>query len=482
MSYSIYNSQRPAHHVLYFKNHVPVTVVTATEEITVKLLFGDYDPDNDTWTYSNSDIAFQSSYMPGLDGLIYLDFEEIYKSYIKFNRPASDNFIQANYMKAFRIIIANASGASPLQNIDFCVLNTAVKYNGFAIDWLAENFLTNQPMEKRTNYECQEWLTYYDKAGDYRLYVRFYPKAGGNADVKVADDSVAGCFTVSVAYSKLIRLASYLPSQLKGYYDINLVDSDDNIIAKQRFIFEERSGREQYYCFANDCGGMDTVICQGENVLKPTINYGVGRIGKEFHQLDDSDDLRVWSQNTGMFPYKQRDWFFEIMSAKSGCWKIDKSGKKYTDIILTETSVDVSNNGQLASISFSYMAADTERIIEDQARAEYSFHQTEADEAEELHDEMKRMEVELLEDGQGGMMTDEYAVDASKIYIDYTAPATGCTISWTSSSGKHGQFTTGTDRVPVVINFTPSETISFSSQDFNDLSSLSILYYPITAQ
>lgn len=479
MSYSIYNSQRPAHHVLYFKNHVPVTVVTATEEITVKLLFGDYDPNNDTWTYSNSNIAFQSSYMPGLDGLIYLDFEEIYKSYIKFNRPNSDNFAQANYMKAFRIIIANANGASPLQNIEFCVLNTAVKYSGTALDWLSENFMTNQPMEKRTNYECPEWLTYYDEVGDYMIYARFYLKSGGSTDVKIADDKEAGCYTISVAYSKLIRLASYLPSQLKGYYDINLVDSDDNIIAKQRFIYEERSGREQYYCFANDCGGMDTVVCQGENVLKPTINYGVGRIGKEFRQLDDSDDLRVWSQNTGMFPYKQRDWYFEIMSAKSGCWKFDKNGKKYTEIILTESSIDVSNNGQLSSISFSYMASDTERIIEDQGRAEYSFHQTVADEAEAFDDLTKKTTVMFEEDGQGNFTTEEIDIGMTKLYVSDTRTyhAVGEPPIYYFLDGSEtaeGSFTPGAD--PYIINKSKGETIRFATQN-DDIESLLINYY-----
>ena len=440
-----------------FKNKVKDFTISSQIGVTFTLYEG-----NDT-------IIFTGNYHPDFGNTIRIDVSEIIADRLKTAFPSSDRYLQPDWVKTFGYKIedgsSNATGT-------FTVINAACKTDKAIATWLASNFLTNQPMEQHACKDAPLWLSFYDANGGLSLKARFYKKAGGNIDVAVAKTNGAGCYTCNVSYDKLIRLLAALPSSLKGYFDILLMDGP-TVKAKQRYIYSERTGREQYYCFVNALGGIDTLICQGENVLQPDITYNIGRFGKSFRQLDDTDTIRAWSQNTGMLPWKWRNWLFEIFAQKDGCWKY--ADKVYTEIIISEGNLSVSNNGQLTSNTFGYILTENTSVIGSDERAAYAFRQSAADSAEEYESDIKTIELAFT-DGA----TEAIPVPAKVILVLATADAVveATPISYLVDGTVVDDFTTSTTE-PVQIALPAGDELSFETENVS-VNGLILNYYPQT--
>ena len=453
---------------MYFKNAVQgVKLTNCNENVTVSLLVGTDANMQHTPTAS----VFLASYAPGFNNDVNVDLEEFYGNYLTFSFPRQNNFLQADFAKCFMIQIYGET-SHQVASSQFIVINAACKTDKAIATWLESNFLTNQPMEQMSCKDAPHWLSFYDANGGLSLKARFYKKAGGNIDVSIATTNGAGCYTCNVSYYRLIRQIAALPSSLYGYYDVLLMDGDD-IKAKQRYIYSERTGNEQYYCFVNALGGIDTLICQGENVLQPDITYNIGRFGKSFRQLDDTDTIRAWSQNTGMLPYKWRNWLFEIFAQKDGCWKY--ADKVYTEIIISEGNLSVSNNGQLTSNTFGYILTENTSVIGSDERAAYAFRKSVADEAEEYESDMQAIEL-AFEDGA----TEAIPVPAKVILVLATADAVveATPISYLVDGTVVDDFTPSTTE-PVQIALPAGDELSFETENVS-VKGLILNYYPST--
>lgn len=466
MSYTVTNI--PTAGAMYFKNAVQgVKLTNCNENVTVTLLVGTDANMQHTPTAS----VFLASYAPGFNNDVNVDLEEFYGNYLTFSFPRQNNFLQADFAKCFMIQIYGET-SHQVASSQFIVINAACKTDKAIATWLASNFLTNQPMEQMSCKDAPHWLSFYDANGGLSLVGRFYKKSGGNVDVNICTTNGAGCYTCNVSYDKLIRRLAALPSSLHGYYDVLLMDGDD-IKAKQRYIYNERTGREQYYCFVNALGGIDTLICQGENVLNPDITYNIGRFGKEFRQLDDTETIRAWSQNTGQLPVDWRNWFYEIMAVKAGAWRYD--GKLYADIVLKESSITASNHGQLNSYTFGYILTESTSVIGSDERAAYAFRQSAADSAEEYESDIKTIEL-AFEDGA----TETIPVPAKVILVLATADAIveATPISYLVDGTVVDDFTPSTTE-PVQIALPAGDELSFETENVS-VNGLILNYYPST--
>ena len=443
-----------------FKNAVKEFIVPTQVGVTLSLFLG-----NDT----SGTLLFEGNYQPDFSNNVRIDVSDIVAEQMKTVLPSSNNYLQADWAKVFCYRITDGNDRA---DGTFTVINAACKTEDGIADWLASNFLTNQPMEQHACKDAPLWLSFYDANGGLSLKARFYKKAGGNIDVSIATTNGAGCYTCNVSYYRLIRQIAALPSSLHGYYDILLMDGDD-IKAKQRYIYKERTGNEQYYCFVNALGGIDTLICQGENVLNPDITYNIGRFEKQFRQLDDTDTIRAWTQNTGMLPWKWRNWLFEIFAQKDGCWKY--ADKVYTEIIISEGNLSVSNNGQLTSNTFGYILTENTSVIGSDERAAYAFRKSVADEAEEYESDMQAIELAFT-DGE----TEAIPIPAKVILVLATADAVveATPISYLVDGTVVDDFTPSTTE-PVQLTLPQGDELCFETENVS-VNGLILNYYPQT--
>lgn len=455
MSYN--KSQTPVNNATYPKNGVPEIILNqVTDEVTITLLQGD-------------NLVFSGSYSPDVIGFVRVDLCDLFDDWLKTTLPGTNRFLQSEWKKQFTLKIEDADAQD---TINFNVCNAEIKSETAWMTWIEENFLTNQPMEQHACKDAPLFLSFFDPLGGLSLVARFYPFAGGETDVNICTTNGAGCYTCNVSYDRLIRQVPALPSSLHGYYDILLMDGDD-IKAKQRYIYKERTGNEQYYCFVNALGGIDTLICQGEIVLNPDITYNIGRFGKEFRQLDDTETIRAWSQNTGQLPVDWRNWFYEIMAVKAGAWRYED--KTYTEIVLRESSIAASNRGQLQGYTFGYILTESTSVIGSDERAAYAFRQSAADAAEEYESDIKTIEL-AFEDGA----TETIPVPAKVILVLATADAVveATPISYLVDGTVVDDFTPSTTE-PVQIALPAGDELSFETENVS-VNSLILNYYPQT--
>lgn len=466
-------SQKPLAGRTYAKNEVPPFAITTQDTVLAVLTTG-------------SETVFQGKYSPDFDGQIMVDFKGLCDSYLQTQIPSSsgDEITHTSYLREFTatfyvLIDGEVSGAPA--TLSWYVANAKWKSRTLFQTFARMNFLTNQPVEKVTNYESPEWVSWLDFSGSTWIEARFYPKAGGNVSETVFVSSKAGCYSVNVRYSRLIRMLDVLPRQLKGYYDIILYETGRGTeLCRQRYIYEERTGREKYFCFVNALGGIDTLICKGENVLQPDTAHNIGRFADRYRALDDTDDQRKWSQNTGMIPARQRNWIYELLTAKQGAEKYDPEAMDYYGIVVDASDISMGDKGQLATASFSYILDDTDNTVADTERAVgRSLHQSVADEAEAFDDLTKKTTAMFEDDGQGGLTTDEIEIGATKLYVSDTRAyhAVGEPPIYYFLDGSEtaeGSFTPGAD--PYIINKSKGETIRFATQN-DAIESLLINYY-----
>lgn len=481
MSVTISNTHKPANNAWYAKNTVPKLLLEATENVTVTLYFKDQEAQD----WEPTDVAFSGSYSPDFNGEIWIDFNGIYDSFISTEMPVADqaNLLQDKAWFYFRVVVVDSLGNNVGTAITWQVFNAKLKSAVSFGQWISTHFLTNQPLEKLTNYEAPEWLSWLDmsRSGSTKLVARFYPKSGGNLDADVFTPSSSGCFSVNVRYSRIVRMISLLPGQLHGYYDLILFSTkNDSELCRQRYIYKERSGMEKYFCIVNALGGIDTIICDGENVLQPETTHNVGRFANRYRALDDTEDQRKWSQNTGMIPTKHRNWIYELLTAKQGAQKYDPATMSYYGIVVDSSDIAVSDYGQLASVSFGYILDDADNIIpETEIAVDRMLHKSIADASDEMDDISVKSVAVFEEDGQGNFETEELEIAATTLYVSDSRTLT------TAGEPQIYYYIDGSDTAsgsfapsasPYVITKQKNETIRFATQNEN-VESLVINYY-----
>ena len=469
-------SQKPTQGRTYAKNEVPSFVIATGNTLLAILSIG-------------NEVVFKGIYAPDFNGQISIDFRGLYDDYLKTLIPTTgtDEIAHVEYRREFTAtfeVYIGEDTPGDTNYVSWYVANARLKSETPFYQWALTNFLTNQPIEKTTNYEAPEWLTWWDpnKTGGYTLTARFYRNNGTSLDVAVKTDTVEGVYSCNVRYSRLVRMANVLPSQLKGYYDLILTDENDTEVCRQRYIYEERSGREKYFLFVNALGGIDTLICKGENVLAPDITHNIGRFGRQYRALDDTNDMRKWTQHIGQVPNRQRNWIYELLTTKQGAEKYDPETMKYLEIVVDSSELSMSDFGQLAGSPFSYILNETENVVADTERPDRSLHQSMADQAEELHDDTKQMEIAFESDGQGGFETDDIEIPATKVYVTdprnlSTAGESPVYYFLNGSATASGSFTPGVDANPYIIDKKDDATIRFATQNAN-VATLIINYYP----
>ncbi len=352
MSISVYNNQQPTANTVYPKNAVPHIVLSANETARVTLLFK--HPNDEEWELTDS--VFIGSYAPDFYGQIDLDFKGLYDTLIRSQMPGGvQTFHQSYFFYEFRAWIVGLTSNTNITitwKVADCSLNLSVPF----ATWAQSHFLTNQPSEKHITKNSPEWLTYFDADHSLTVKARIYPVTGSHTDISITSGNT-GATTIDVSCARIKSLVS-AAAELKGFYDILLM-AGNTVKATQRYIVEKASGRERCFLFINSLGGIDTLICRGDNIFQPEATFNTGRIGDRRVALDDTDDICVWQQNV-RFPWRQRNWIYELLTHKLGAWIFDNQAK---EIVITEMDFNIGDRETLSTCSFKYMLADDEEVL-----------------------------------------------------------------------------------------------------------------------
>lgn len=453
-------TQRPTGYC--FLNKVTELVMTASGSVTMTLV----DPN------AGPDVIFTGRYHPDFGGQIRIDLTDLVRDLVKSTVPTgSSDYEQTGFMRELQYKIEEDDGGTATGT--FTVINAACNTGDTVELWAERHFLTNQNTQKRTNQEAPEWLTWLDLDGDYELVARFYPKAGGNRDVTVKTDTATGCFTANVGYSRLIRMVAMVASQLKGYYDLILTDGNQAELCRQRYLFEERSGREHYYCMVNALGGVDTVIADGENVLRPDMTFNYGRFGRNYVAVDDTDNVRQWSQ-TLQTEWRERNWLWELLARKGEAALYDAKAKAYERIVVVGSDIAMGDSGQLAQASFDYLLCEAAAIIAATEERSREMTQSAADSAEELNDLTTTVVVAFTEG-----TTEPVSIPAETLFVlfdDADASVKNTPIYYFVNGAQSGSFTPGVDASPYVIRLKVGVSVHFETE--GGMASLELKYYP----
>jgi hypothetical protein len=185
-----------------------------------------------------------------------------------------------------------------------------------------------------------------------------------------------------------------------------------------------------------------------------------------------------------MVPNLQRDWIFELLTAKQGAEKYDPVSMKYLEIVVNTSDVSMSDFGQLSSAAFGYILTDPDNVVTDSERPDRSLHKSVAEAAQAFDDLSWTVTAVFLDDGNNGFETEELEIPATKIYVTdprqiISSNEAAVYYYLNESVSASGSFTPGVSANPYVITKQKSDTIRFATQD-SGLGSLEISYYPGT--
>ena len=368
MSYTVPNYEHSVH-----LDNIPDFIITNVQS-EVGLQVDVYD---DT-TYTN--IIFTGTYIPDLANEVRINLADIFRNHLKTMLPNADIFLQHNIYKGFGFVITGLSSEVTSAQYYEVMLSKA-EVSDTPQFFMLTHFLTLQPKEKTVTKGMPEHLTL-NGVGPLsllQLYARFYPVAGSHEDVLLGPPTYTGINTYRFFWEDLWQLR---PGNCYTYIDIVANDTKDDIMS-QRYIYAHQSGREHFFLWVNALGGIDTICCDGANTLQPQVMHNVGRRQSLAIQLDDSDDYRQWQQQSGWFPWKQREWLWDFVSSKLGHWLYDPETETYTEIVITSAEMEASDDKQLVQFTFSYRKASRGNAVGTSSR-ENAFSQSAADKAEEI--------------------------------------------------------------------------------------------------
>jgi hypothetical protein len=365
MSYTIPTYEGNVH-----LENIPDFIVTNVREDSLQVEAFD---DNTT-----TNLVFTGIYVPDLNQEVRFNLADIFRNYLKTELPNADIYLQNRVYKGFYFRITGLT-SQIVEGAGYVILLSKAEVADTPYVYMQSHFLTLQPLDKPVKKDMPEHLTFLFASGSV-VAARFYPLQGGSVDV-VPFPSIAGAGVRTYRFF-WEGLWEMRPGECFPYIDIVVKNGNDDIMS-QRYIYSHKSGHEHYFLWVNALGGIDTICCDGANTLQPQVTHNVGRRQSLVIQLDDSDDYRQWQQQSGWFPWKQREWLWDFVSSKLGHWLYDAEKDTYTEIIITSVDMEASDNKQLVQFTFTYRKASRGNAVGTSSRAA-SFSQSAADAAEDI--------------------------------------------------------------------------------------------------
>lgn len=371
MSYTI-----PAFEGDLHLENMPDFVVTAADEKLLVEAFGDE---------AGTDLVFRATYRPDFNQEVRYNLSDIYRGLLSTELQNASVYVQDKVYKRFLFRITGLDSGT-VEEGKYAILLSRAEVAETPIAYMQSHYLTLQPVEKNVTKGMPEHLTFNDTG--VTVLARFYPLAGGHDDVALPSTVDTGVKTCRFFWESLWEMRQ---GDCYPYIDIVANDGKGDMMS-QRYIYKHQSGHEHYFLWVNAFGGIDTICCDGANALQPQVTHNVGRRQRQVIQLDDTDDHRQWQQQSGWFPWKQREWLWDFVSSKLGHWIYDAEKESYTEIVVTSSEMEASDDKQHVRFSFTYRLASRGNAVDASSR-ETAYSQSAADQAEEIdYDDTQEVE------------------------------------------------------------------------------------------
>ena len=162
-----------------------------------------------------------------------------------------------------------------------------------------------------------------------------------------------------------------------------------------------------------------------------------------------------------MKPYRWRNWIYDLLSNKQASAKYDPQTGTYYAIVLKSSDPGMSDKGQLANASFSYIMANTDNLIAEESR---SLSQSAADAADALADLTTEAVVGIV-----GGVSEAVAINSEKVFVSFAETEHQAEVTYYINGKEAGSFTPGTDKSPVVIDLPIGASIHFETAGDTDV-------------
>jgi hypothetical protein len=315
---------------LCLAGNLPKLTFTADADVRIRLLDG-----NKT--------LLDETYTPDFSNTISLDLSEVVHNALTFTLPAAGLFVQPELVRTFTLLLDNST-------YNFTAIRTGVKrLNVEPSVFLAKNFLTWQPQTKEVIAVQPEWLTYY-ASQTCHLYVRAEVYNNNIRSKKIADFAAGNAYTVNTSVERITALVGYPPAR----YDIYVVATDSpsgpRLSNIQQYIVVGPTPNEQFFCFQNSLGGIDTVRCTGEAKHTPEYTPSTAL----FNEVEDTYHIEkkdLKAQNTGWLRKDTAAWLNDFFASKQRY--------KYEDgalqpVVIDEVTAETSTAEDLIAFEFTY--------------------------------------------------------------------------------------------------------------------------------
>lgn len=309
-------------------------IVSAGSEVALMLKEGDV-------------VLLDTTYEPGTDGRVTIDLRDAIESRLSYLLSHLNFYEQTGIVKTFTAFVNDTP-------IAFRVIRGGVaNLQDTASNWLRQNFLTWQPVNKLITYYSPEWLTYYaQEACSIKLKAYFPDDAVQNYNLGACE--VGKAFTCNLQYALVSGL---LGQKYPTHYDVWVENSAGVMLTYvQRYLYSGvKSEQEQWFLFENSLGGLDTVRAYGDTDFE----------GVHEHNISTSDDIsseyridtkRTYKKNTGYLNEYERRWILDFFPSRKKYVHHDSSIRS---IVVTQSDVKYTASDLPSSFNFTYRFSES---------------------------------------------------------------------------------------------------------------------------
>lgn len=300
--------------------------------------------------------VFSSSYVPGIDYNIEINFKDILLTLLSSKEPDFhlSNITQNNFIKEIHVLFKDDDGQTERT---FYILNINATTSSSDINVITKRFLTLQPDVKETTVDSPEFLTYFYHTNATKLIAKFYNLDGTSETVTLYtrrdNDSLA--ITHNVSYRDVMKLSNSYSSNKKPFYDIYVVNENNmRISVIQRYVFKESTGRENYFLYYNSLGGLDTLITTGDNIQNPEIAFDVFKTSSGLIQMNNTEDYISYNQKSGYFSIDNINVVTDFLLSKKDKYIFNPNDISCSKIVITDSDASFNKKESFTSFSFSY--------------------------------------------------------------------------------------------------------------------------------
>jgi len=323
---------------------IPPFVIQATSETVVQL-------------YKNGDILLNEKYYPDQSGTFVIDLRFIVDAVLSLNIPTANVFLQTEAFAEFKLIAGSTSQT-------FTVVKSGIdeKYFQYALGFLKQNFLTNQPRTMWVKYDDPQYLTYYTTELS-KLMVLFHYD-GNTQEVEIASMPSGSIYTVNVTFSYVRK--KIVPVSLRPtHFDVYIKGQYNNYLSKkQRYILtDDYDEFDDLFLFENSKGGLDTIRFCGTLESKDDHKTEIAEFTDQSREFD-FEFSRIYTKYSGKLDSELlRVWASEFLTSTN---RYHYFGKKYKRIIVQKFD-SKAIKGELNDFSFDFFYSDVAKYTPVQA-------------------------------------------------------------------------------------------------------------------